>query len=284
MTGFSTLFVGDYPTSASFLGALPPWPVSVACNMFQPNANTSEQLASIAAVMQLNYNYTAPGQNATNPPVCFDLSQTEPSTLGDDISWNYQACSEMILPSGQYGMPNDFFYSAPWDLDAYSAQCQLQYGVQPRSTWIPLSFGMADLESASNIFFSNGNLDPWSGGGVKQNISASVVAYIVDQGAHHLDLRASSPNDPPSVIYVRNMERYYIRQWLGLDDDTWDKSSIIGFALGLVVLALVAISAYLMFRESDANAADDDAGNKQSESSDDYKELPSSESKVLMTI
>lgn len=44
--------------------------------------------------------------------------------------------------------------------------------------------------------FSNGLLDPWSSGGVLQNISDSLVAVIIPEGAHHLDVSAALPSEP----------------------------------------------------------------------------------------
>ena len=61
---------------------------------------------------------------------------------------------------------------------------------------------------------SNGALDPWSAGGVTKNISDSLVAVLIEDGAHHLDLRHKNPQDPPSVVQARNVEKRYIAQWL----------------------------------------------------------------------
>ena len=63
-------------------------------------------------------------------------------------------------------------------------------------------------------FLSNGALDPWSAGGVTQNITDSLVAVLIEDGAHHLDLRHKNPLDPPSVVQARNIEKGYIAQWV----------------------------------------------------------------------
>jgi len=39
------------------------------------------------------------------------------------------------------------------------------------------------------LFFEFKLLDPWHNGGAMTNLSDSLVAVIVEDGAHHLDLR-----------------------------------------------------------------------------------------------
>ena len=47
-----------------------------------------------------------------------------------------------------------------------------------------------DIKSASNIVFCNGALDPWRDGGVLRSPKpGSLDAYLIADGAHHLDLR-----------------------------------------------------------------------------------------------
>lgn len=67
---------------------------------------------------------------------------------------------------------------------------------------------------ASNIVFSNGLLDPWSGGGVMRSPNDKVKIIIIPEGAHHLDLRAANKNDPGSVRSARKLELQHIEEWI----------------------------------------------------------------------
>lgn len=62
--------------------------------------------------------------------------------------------------------------------------------------------------------FSNGGLDPWSAGGVTENITHSLVSILIPEGAHHLDLRYSNDLDPPSVRAARALELKYFQTWI----------------------------------------------------------------------
>lgn len=56
---------------------------------------------------------------------------------------------------------------------------------------------------ASNIIFSNGDLDPWRAGGVLTNINPNIVVRLIQGGAHHLDLREPNAADPADVTAAR---------------------------------------------------------------------------------
>lgn len=75
------------------------------------------------------------------------------------------------------------------------------------------------------LYFSNGGLDPWSAGGVTSNITESLVAIMIPEGAHHLDLRFSNDQDPPSVRAARALELSYFRKWIRQARKTPEMSS-----------------------------------------------------------
>ncbi|GJN38955.1 hypothetical protein PR202_gb28041 [Eleusine coracana subsp. coracana] len=70
------------------------------------------------------------------------------------------------------------------------------------------------MRFGSNIIFSNGMRDPWSRGGVLKNISSSIIALVTEKGAHHLDFRSETKDDPDWVIEQRRQEVQIIQGWI----------------------------------------------------------------------
>ena len=65
----------------------------------------------------------------------------------------------------------------------------------------------------------SGLLDPWSSGGVTpdklpKGAQKSIQTVLIKEGAHHLDLMFSHPDDPPSVIEARRTEVEAIHSWV----------------------------------------------------------------------
>ena len=79
------------------------------------------------------------------------------------------------------------------------------------------------LRTATNIIFSNGLLDPWSGGGVLRTYNQEIKVVIIPEGAHHIDLRADDLVDPASVKETRKFHTKQIKKWI---QDFAEKTSI----------------------------------------------------------
>lgn len=119
----------------------------------------------------------------------------------------------MVMP--MCSTEKEMFEPAKWDFAKFSEDCHKTWGVKVnRPDLAILEYGGAYLNSASNIVFSNGLLDPWASGGVLHNISDSVFAVIMPEAAHHLDLRARNNADPHSVIHARKFHKRVINHWL----------------------------------------------------------------------
>jgi len=132
------------------------------------------------------------------------------------LGWSYQSCTEFVMPICSNGI-NDMFEPQSWSFQAFSDYCFDKWNVRPRSEWPFIEFGgqnLTDLRYYSNIIFTNGNLDPWSSGGVNSTITSSLPSILITGGAHHLDLRATNKDDPESVIKARQEIVAFIQQWI----------------------------------------------------------------------
>ena len=105
--------------------------------------------------------------NYTGSAKCLNIQDED--DIGADM-WSYQACTEMVMPFC-YDGSNDMFEKSEWDLAAYTASCQDMWGeaAVPQPDLANSLYGGRDLDSATNIVFSNGLLDPWSSGGVMRS-------------------------------------------------------------------------------------------------------------------
>ncbi|OMO90327.1 Peptidase S28 [Corchorus olitorius] len=147
---------------------------------------------------------------------CNNVIEVKPNNRS---AWYWQTCTEMVMPIG-CGENETMFQASPFDIENYTRTCQDLFGVSPRPHWITTEFGGHDIKSvlgnfASNIIFSNGLRDPYSAGGVLQNISDSIVAVFTKEGAHGLDLSTPSESDPDWLVAQRDKEVSIIGDWLG---------------------------------------------------------------------
>lgn len=191
---------------------MPAYPVAYAAAFFTPAPTNASILAALAdGVAGTFLNYT--GQAGP----CYELESSSPPGLGE-TGWAYQTCTEVVQSLGQYGPPTDMFYPAPYDFAASVAYCQATFnGTTPRANAGLFQYGGAEaLRSVTNVVFSQGSLDPWSLLGPTANVTSnpSMTVVVIEGGAHHLDLRAANPADPPAVVEARRIELAAIRRWI----------------------------------------------------------------------
>ncbi|KAL3530469.1 hypothetical protein ACH5RR_009791, partial [Cinchona calisaya] len=128
-------------------------------------------------------------------------------------------CSEMVFPFG-ITEENSMFPKAPFNLTACEVYCEKLYGVPPRADWASTYYGGKDIKLvlrrfASNIIFSNGLSDPYSGGGVVEDLSDSLLAVTTTKGSHGLDFYpANKKSDPEWLVTQRKTELHIIDGWI----------------------------------------------------------------------
>ncbi|XP_074370677.1 uncharacterized protein LOC141711877 [Apium graveolens] len=208
-TAFIYTGMTDYPTPSNFLNPMPAYPVKQMCKAIDNPEHGKDTFAKLYAAANIYYNYTGHAK-------CFDLDDhSDPHGLDE---WSWQACTEMVMPTDGSNEESMFPVSEPSYKD-WAESCHDYYNVWPRPNWITTEFGGHDIKNVlkrfgSNIIFFNGLRDPWSGGGVLEDISKSIIAIVAKEGAHHVDLRYATREDPEWLKDIRSREIRIITQWL----------------------------------------------------------------------
>jgi lysosomal Pro-X carboxypeptidase len=229
-----TMVQYGYPYPTEFYNPVPGFPFKVACERMLQEKTA---LGSLRAAAQVYYNYTG------NAGPCFDwLSSASPVSFGSrslgtrgallrskqqqnhldhdwvGVAWGYQLCTEVYQPMPTDGVTDIELPYEPNKTD-YFKGCQERWdGVTPRPDWEEMTFMSNNIQGGSNIILTSGQLDPWRAAGIQslpRNANPdSIIIRIIENGAHHLDLRSSHPLDPPSVTKVREEELAYFQRWI----------------------------------------------------------------------
>ncbi|KAJ1388976.1 Peptidase S28 [Sesbania bispinosa] len=191
--------------SAAQYNRPPIYPVNVICGGIDGAPFGSDILSKIfAGVVAYRGNSTCKVNGVTN------VSETS-------VGWSWQTCSEMVIPIG-IGK-HTMFPPDPFNLETFAKECKEQYGVSPRPHWVTTYYGGHSIKLVlqkfgSNIIFSNGLRDPYSIGGVLDNISDSLVAVHTVNGSHCLDILRANQSDPRWLVEQREKEIKIIKAWI----------------------------------------------------------------------
>ncbi|CAA7027727.1 unnamed protein product [Microthlaspi erraticum] len=139
---------------------------------------------------------------------CYDTS-LEPTNAY--MAWKWQRDG--------HEKEDTMFQTKPFNMSTFTEECEVNYGVPPRPHWATAYFGIQDVKLilrrfGNNIIFSNGLLDPYSAGGVLEDISATVVAITSKYGSHCQDIVFKSREDPDWLVIQRKKEIEIIKSWI----------------------------------------------------------------------
>lgn len=89
--------------------------------------------------------------NYTGKASCISTKNAQPSLDTGDL-WDYQACTEMVMPMCTDGV-NDMFEPAEWNFKDYNNTCFKKYSVSPQPYMVCRQYGCKNLSTVTNINF-----------------------------------------------------------------------------------------------------------------------------------
>jgi len=208
---YASLGMGNYPYT---FDDMPPYPLFASCNIMK---SISDPIVALGQSVGVLYNIS------TSSIPCFNISNeyypcADITGCGggvgdpDAMSWDYQSCTEIVSNVDTNNF-TDMFPSYPYNFPSLEEYCKAQWNAVPQPLAIPEKYNYTSL---TRLILSNGRLDPWSPGGVLPGeCPPQLYCLLIDDAAHHLDLRGTDPlHDPVAVLKAREYESEIIGYWI----------------------------------------------------------------------
>lgn len=142
---YTNLAMINYPYATEFLAPVPAHPVAATCAPLG-NATLGGKLLMRALFKAVSVYF-----NHTGRATCLDVGSSASGNLGDR-GWDFQSCTEMVMPMCSDGQA-DMFEPQAWNFAHYSDGCHKRWGVRPSEQRAVLMYGGKELSTASNIVF-----------------------------------------------------------------------------------------------------------------------------------
>jgi len=143
---------------------------------------------------------------------CGDLSGCGTGWAAE--AWDFQSSTQVVQPIGTNGA-TDMFPPLNFSLAWIREHSKIRFrGAQVLPKFLAKEYGLRAndraLEHYTNVFWTNGDLDPWSIGGVQN----PKFGLTLPNGAHHSELNDPSPFDSPDIINARSEISKFIKTLL----------------------------------------------------------------------
>jgi len=136
----------------------------------------------------------------------------------DDRSWTSQTCHEF----GYYqtGDSSSQVFSSVLNLNLSLSICRDVFNISEQQLNSNIDqtnqyYGGHQID-ATQIVFSNGELDPWHPAGIYPPAytgGEDNIVYLIDGGAHCWDLEVPRTTDSPSLQKLRQLQQQAVSQW-----------------------------------------------------------------------
>lgn len=132
--------------------------------------------------------------------------------------WIYQTCNEFgwYQTSGSRKQP----FGSSFPLELYVELCTGVYGKQFNKQSLLGSVKKVNQvykginTPVKNVYYTNGELDPWRPMGIQKDRSKFSPADVVPEASHTMDLYSISLSDSPEMMMVKLRVRLLILEWL----------------------------------------------------------------------